>query len=81
MNTDLYEDSEWIEGCGVEFVGEEDGHYWLTWMTPAGFGFDGPFGPFPTRAEAFQDATAKITERLAIYDQGKIMSGEQSFDD
>ena len=50
-------------------------------MTPVGFGLDGPFGPFESRDEAREDAKKRIAERAEVYDQDKVISGEQSFDD
>lgn len=68
-------------GVGVEYSSDSQGFYWVTWLSPAGFGLDGPFGPFDSQPEARADAIRAIEARAAIYDQGKIMSGEQVFND
>lgn len=76
------EDFEWIEGCGVDFSVRDDGKAsWSTFLTPVGFGLDGPFGPFDSRDAARKDAEEQIKKRAEIYSLEKVMSGEQSFDD
>lgn len=84
MTTDLDDGSaefEWVDGCGIDFSADSLGYYWSTFMTPVGFGLDGPFGPFESRDEAREDAKKRIAERAEVYDQDKVISGEQSFDD